>query len=89
MKLIRSKKQNEKKGVDDFLLKQTVDDLEELVNNLLNENEQLKDELDSANNEIGHCHMIIETLVADAGVTDYNDLLNNCDKDILKEMGWK
>lgn len=63
--------------------------MEELVNNLLNENEQLKDELDSANNEIEYCHMIIETLVADAGVTDYNDLLNNCDKDILKEMGWK
>lgn len=59
------------------------------LNELTKQIEQLKDELDSANNEIEYCHMIIETLVADAGVGDYNDLLNNCDKDILKEMGWK
>lgn len=52
---------------------------------LLNE---LNEEIIMQDSEIRHCHRIIDTLVANEDVTDYNDLLNRCDKRILYEMGW-
>lgn len=53
---------------------------------LLNE---LHEEKEDMQEEIEHCHRIIETLVAQKGVNDYMDLLNLCDKDILIENGWE
>lgn len=63
--------------------------LDEKNKKLKKENEKLKSKLECANGEISHCHMIINTLVENEGVTDYNDLLNKCDKEILKDMGWE
>ena len=60
--------------------------LEDEVVELLNE---LHEEKEDMQGEIDHCHRIIETLVAQKGVTDYMDLLNLCDKDILIENGWE
>lgn len=64
-------------------------DTVDILNRLNDENEQLKSELESAMGEINHCHLIIATLVENEGVNDYFDLLNKCDNELLKEMGWE
>ena len=67
---------------ESILLDSYGEDIEKLLNELHEEKEDMQGEID-------HCHRIIETLVAQKGVTDYMDLLNLCDKDILIENGWE